>query len=848
MLTDFLYIGAYCFIIFNKFYMKYFLFLFLFSIQSLFSQVTISGIIKGRYSKNYLAFATIKTPSGNSYLADIDGKFSFVENKIPEFFIVSYIGFESQKIFCTDKKTYYNIILFTQLFDPEDNKSQAMSIIRQVVANKNYNNPEKVLKSFEFKSYNKILITANPDSLKGNIDSVFVEKNNIKYFSKLDSSDYKFKKIIEKQHLFETEKVSNFQFIKNKLKETIIGLKMSGFKQPVYEILGFNLQSFSVYDNQYELFKTKYKNPISDDETSDYSYKLLDTIAVNSRKTYTIYFKNRKKVNESGLEGLLFIDTENFAIARAIMRVKNILDISGIHEFEYDEAQKIWFPSNKTFRIVKGKNKENVKLFGGTIQFDADELKNEKPREKFSSDFVYILSQVNNSRIKFNENFKINKSAIAIEVNDEAVSKDAVFWNQYNKENFDKRSKKTYLTLDTLVLKRRLESKFFFGKKFINGYVPVSVFDIDLRKFFNFNNYEGFRLCLGGVTNEKLSRKFRIEGYSAYGTKDGDFKYNLGVAARFGKFSNTWFGVSYTDDIQEIASTLFSIDKKQFKLVDTDLFNFSSFYNYKKWRGFIETRIIPKTESIWEVSQSNINPKFEYLYKNSNQLYKNFDLATAMVSLQWSPFSSYLQTPNGRVETEEGFPKFNIQIAKTLSQFLRNDFNFGKFDIKAIYQKKFLNGHQTNMVFAIGYAIGDVPLTHLYNNSPNSLNKDKLLQRTTIEGDNDFETMYFNEFFSNKYAFFELRHRLKKFNISRKFKPYLVFITRTAIGNIDKPEQHVGIDYKTLKNGYFESGMQINQLFKGIGLSTFFRFGPNQLPKFEDNLALRISYYLDLGF
>ena len=39
---------------------------------------------------------------------------------------------------------------------------------------------------------------------------------------------------------------------------------MAGFKQPIYEILSFNLQSFSVYDNNYELFETKYKSPIAD--------------------------------------------------------------------------------------------------------------------------------------------------------------------------------------------------------------------------------------------------------------------------------------------------------------------------------------------------------------------------------------------------------------------------------------------------------------------------------------------------------------------------------------------------------------------------------------------------------
>jgi hypothetical protein len=60
---------------------------------------------------------------------------------------------------------------------------------------------------------------------------VFIEKSIGKTFSKIDSSDYKFKEIISKQHLFQTEKVSQYQEMK--LKETILGTKMAGFKQPV---------------------------------------------------------------------------------------------------------------------------------------------------------------------------------------------------------------------------------------------------------------------------------------------------------------------------------------------------------------------------------------------------------------------------------------------------------------------------------------------------------------------------------------------------------------------------------------------------------------------------------------
>jgi hypothetical protein len=37
-----------------------------------------------------------------------------------------------------------------------------------------------------------------------------------------------------------------------------------------------------------------------------------------------------------------------------------------------------------------------------------------------------------------------------------------------------------------------------------------------------------------------------------------------------------------------------------------------------------------------------------------------------------------------------------------------------------------------------------------------------------------------------------------------------------------------GVDYKTLNEGYFESGIELNQIFKGLGLTAFYRYGPNQ--------------------
>ncbi len=831
--------------------MKKFIFLFLLFVGLVQAQNNISGQVKDAVTGKPLSFSSLKINSSQTVVTDALG--NFLNIAVPEKSIikVSYVGYEVTTI-TTDTKRFYQFLLFPSQNSLSEiklfNTSLANTIIQKVIASKNNNNPEKRNKSFDFKAYNKLIVTANPDSISNKIDTIFLNKTRKTGIKKIDSSSYKFKKIVAKQHLFETEKVSEFQFADGTMKETILGTKMAGFKQPIYEVLGFSLQSFSIYKNEYELFLTKFQSPISKNALRKYAFKLLDTVKIQNRETFLIYFKSKVKQKDAGLEGVLFIDNQSFAVAKAVMRIRGVLDISDTHEFEFLPQENLWFPSANTFKIVKGKNDDNIKILGGTIAFDGDVSEGFVPRKKEPSDFVYLISETKNFEIQYDIPVIIKKKHIAIEVLDHAPSRTNGFWDFYRKDSLDARSERTYLYLDSVSVKKRVEKKVIFGRKIINGFVPIGQVDLDLRKFFNFNNYEGFRLCLAGVTNEIFSKRFRIEGYIAYGTKDGNFKYNFGSAVRLGKNTSSWIGASYTNDIQEIASTTFVVENKQFKLFDTSLINLSSFYNYQSWKGFVETKIIPKTESIWELAHSKIDPKFDYLFNANNELYSSYEMTTALFSLQWSPLSDYIQTPNGLLENTKRFPKFTFQGTKSLPNFIKNDFNFLKLDFKTEYEKKYLDGQLTNIIFSMGFALGDVPITHLYNNSPNSLNKSGLLQRFTIDGDNDFETMFFNEFFSNQFAFFQFKHEFKRFFISKKIKPGLVFITRMAIGSMSKPEQHLGIAYKTLEKGYMESGMGIDKIYKGLGLGVFYRYGPNQLPNFDDNLAVRFSYKIDFGF
>ncbi|MBL0014370.1 MAG: carboxypeptidase-like regulatory domain-containing protein [Flavobacterium sp.] len=815
------------------------------------AQYQFTGIIRDNNSKNSLPFATIKTNSGIQTISDLDGKFTLAATTPSLSLAVSYIGYTSTEILLENNAKFYTIGLNLQTGELKEvmlsSNTKGLDIIRKVIARKPQNDPQKKLQTFEFKAYNRLIITASPDSIDGSIDSIFVKKAIKGKHVKIDSSEYKFKKIISKQHLFQTERVSQFQYRGKELKETIIGTKMAGFKQPIYEILSVNLQSFSVYDNQYELFETRYKSPISNSSFQEYRFKLLDSTSIQDRKSYLIYFKNKKKSNAAGLEGVLYVDADNFAICKAIMRIKGLLDVSGTHEFSFSPEEHLWFPTQKMFKIAKGKNNYDIRILGETLAFDSGES-DSNSRKKGASDFTYLISETRLFDVKYNNPVDIKNPFQYMEVQKGAERQDEAFWNRYRSDTLDLRSQRTYFALDSVATKNKIEKRLFQGRKILNGYVPFGYFDMDLRYLISFNNYEGFRFGLGGKTSDLFSKVFRIDGYTAYGLKDAQYKYNLGLSTRIDAHSNSWIGASYTDDIREIASSTFAIDKRNFKLYDPRPINLKTFYDYQSWRLYFETKLLPKTESIWQIMQTKVDPLFDYRYNLGAKSYEKYTMTTGQFSLQWNPFSDYLQTEDGRFEVKKRFPKFTFQYTQTIPQFLENDFSFRKIDFRVEYEKNYLNGQKTAVLLESGSAIGDIPLTHLYNTSPNNLTNEKLIERITIAGKNSFETMFFNEFFSSEFAMIHIKHGFKRVEIFRKVKPAFVLVTRAAWGNMKNRERHVGLDFNTLEKGYYESGFELNQIYSGFGLTAFYRYGPYQLAKIEDNLAIKLSFILNLGF
>jgi hypothetical protein len=389
-------------------------------------------------------------------------------------------------------------------------------------------------------------------------------------------------------------------------------------------------------------------------------------------------------------------------------------------------------------------------------------------------------------------------------------------------------------------------SKKEFLRSLGNGFFPTKFLNIDMRYLVKYNQYEGLRTGLGGETNAAFSKKYRINSYVVYGFRDHRFKYEIGGGFRINQPTNTWINLSYTDDLQETGSSSFLTDKRFFSFFEPRLLNIDLFHKHITKAIAIQHEFSNHVLSETEFAISKIDPTYNYSFNINGNSFTNFNLSLAKVALQWSPFSDFEISEGTTKEIKNGYPKFSFQLTQSFKGVLKGDFNFSKADFRTVHRFIFNDDVFTEAILTSGIATGKTPLTHLYHAYPNNITKETILQRFSVAGINSFETMYFNEFFSDRFATLQLKHFVKPFKITERYRPQLVLISRFAIGDMHNIERHQNIEFGTLSKGYSEAGFELNKLLFGFGLSFAYRYGGYHLPSIADNIAAKFTFNVSL--
>lgn len=712
-------------------------------------------------------------------------------------------------------KFIFSCLLFSFLVTGQDQNTaipfnkDADTIIQKAIENAPANNPEVTLESFQYLKY---------------VKGVVKRRNKQSDSDAPSTNDYIF------------EKLSSIYSKDQIIQETVLASNLPGFEKPIYPFFEKRFVAASVYEKEYTILDKRFFGPLSKKGLKHYDFQLEETVSTSENPYYIIRFSPKERTKNLFLAGTLHIDAASFAIRKASFQYSENIEATIVHEFRFFEEERIWFPLKTTASFKLLNEYETIDLFGKRIPIG---------RLEYSDTYESTFSLESlHSEIKINEATAIEEKSISIQALQEENTATSEYWNAYRGKTPSLSDVLIAHAADTLAKKLKTEKKIDRIAYLNKGFYQIGFFDLDLKFLVKYNNYEGLRSGVGGITNERLSEHFTIGGYVVRGFKDREFKYQVATDFLLHKNSNTILGLAYTKDVAEIGSNAYLTTRRTFSLFEPRLVNISQFYKHQTWQTNVEHRITPKINTELQLSKSDIEQTLSYSYLNDGTAFSNYTLSEAKASMLWTPFGKYIKTPKDVYEYHTGYPSFSAQITQGIKNLAGGDFDYTKIDFKVDHMIKHIDQSTTEIIFEGNIAYGDLPLTHAYHAYPNSPNKETIIKRFSVAGNRSFETMYFGEFFSDKIASVQLKHRLKPFIISSKFKPELVFNSRHAIGDFKDVGNHQNITFNTLEKGYSESGFEINKLLFGFGVSFAYRYGAYHLPNLEDNISFKFTFNL----
>ena len=770
--------------------------------------------LKDVYTNEPISFGKIYPEFEKPFLSDIDGKFKLVN--VNQNFSVKATSYSDTTITLTNGDS---IIFLTPNLKSLENVTvkpginPADVIMAKVIANRKKNHPLEN-DGFISKQYSKYIFDVDQETRKNIFDTIM--------FPKPDSNIIRARNFLDKQYFFITESASRHFFEPPyKEKEIIDAFKVSGINDPLFSTFAQEMQSFHFYDNQVSVLGKQYVNPIAFGSLNRYLFVLEDSTFNQNDTTYTIYYRPRLNKNFDGLTGRLFINTNGYAIEKVVAEPFNKdtsgIDINIVQEYRFTNNTK-WFPYKlsttidlKTAMITYGKEKNQSGFLQGkgstyieSVSFNPKELE----KERFNN--------------------------VSIQTSDKANRISDTTWNRLRQNELNSKELKTYHVVDSFAKAENLDKYLFFAKVLATGKIPVSFFNIDLKRVFNYNAYEKYRFGLGIETSEKLIKPLLFGAYFGYGTGDKTFKYGGYSTLFLNRKTGTKLNLYVQSDVSEVGATkpffspvLFSNESLRYLFV-------SNMAMQEKYGATFSTTIRSNMGIQLDVNRHNLNFKNGYQYNGLS----TFNALETSLIWSWNIREKVNLIGNQRVSMGTNYPRLQVQFDRGWIPTDYTDFlSYSRLNLSISQNVTVIGIGKLSWSFKGGMANGNVPLNYFF-----ALQASR--QNWSVSVPNSFETVGVNEFYHKKSASVFARFTFNAIRTKAKWnQPQFGFHYAYGIGEFENKSEH-NIEFKSMDKGLHEAGIFLNGLLtsgnSSIGLGSFYRFGYYSNEDWKKNIVPKI--------
>lgn len=705
----------------------------------------------------------------------------------------------------TSKTTNIEAVVIEDKSDP-----RALEILKKVNKLFKENSP-KSLGSYSYKSYEKISLDIDEDSLS-QFNQYFNDLNIFKKKREKDSlNNINARKIFSKSKLFLWERAQEFLYSKKYgEKINILDNRISGLKQPIYEMIALQQSNRDVVPEQ-----------IKPENRGLYRFFLSDTVTLDGRKNFVIRFREvnyKKPDRKRKYNGAIYVDTETYGIKK-------------IENFSKNKNEGIitstWvFYNNKWFLAH-----EKAKLKMGKMAMDDKVHADDKKDKKSFGTYAFLTSKYFDFESPIEEDPKDFKGYTFSVKNIDGQSLD-----RYRTDPLTEREQNTYKTIDSLGKKYKIDSKAQILSGLLNGQIRIGSVDFAVDEIVNYNSYEGFRLGLKAKLNENFNPYFSPDYYFAYGVKDRKWKYGMGLDMKTTLEKNSFFRFEVYDDVT--ASGEFNRKMWNFKM---RMMNFGNNLNndrYFHFKGMSLSYLNDVTNGLTvalAMRRNTEEAEFDYQFRDRGTSYRNFN---TLFTLKYSPNSTNIMTPQGKSLIDQKYPELYFNYEQSY-KILQGDFNYSRFDALFVHNFKTPIGTTGFRLYG-GLVLGGAPIWKNFTmNGLASPGKDFNFNLTSYLG---FATLEGGKYYNDRFIAYYFTHKLpwylKSFghNVSS-----FDFVLRGTIGDMKHPEYHQ-FKFRKLDHLYQEVGVEWNNFLSSyFNLGVFYRVGYYATPHFKENFAIQFK-------
>lgn len=768
----------------------------------------------------------------NQELGQTNQKGIFIAPKNIQQVTLIFDGYEEQKLYLYGKDIDVKLqplsvtLESTQLTDTD---AEARKIVKEVISNQKKNSIEN-LKSYEYKSYSKFLVTTAKDSLP----YIIFPKN------KKDSSYNEMRKMLDESYLMLGERGMDHKFSdKFGTKNIVRASRISGTKLPIYEFAAMQPISNNFDQEKFKLFFKEFVNPLSASGLREYRYRISSSEKIEGKDVIVVgFFPFKRNNSNQKIKGYLWIDQGSKALVK--FYAENLSDKSIAElEMDYTFFKGYWFPKQQQFRMDAGyisyPSVKDTILADGTIIQDSIK-RTSKVWLHLTNSFKDIVSPVDFNKSEF--------KGYSNEIDTDSMDNPDKTLADYRDNQLTAMEQNTYVKIDSLGQKYKIDKNVKLLRVISSGgKYSIGNYDLDLTKIFGFNSFEGFRLGLGGATNYKFNKNFSLNAYGAYGTKDGKFKYGGGIEWLINKPYSGKLFVSYEKDVEASGRNPIPLENNYLKYLSNNFVNIYNdiYYSYQKFSLGYSQDIFQNLSYRISGIYSEKTAEFDYQYQNNrpDEKFISFDTELA---LRWAPKEQIVRTPYGKVTIAAGLPVFYLTLSQGWNVF-NADYTPTKIDF--IYRDSFQSMFgKTELQLRSGASFGDNPIMNLFEGMGNSRKDDYTFKHLELAGLSNFETMRPGEFYSDHYFSFNITQRLGGFKFfGKRMNPNLIY--RGLIGDMKNRNDHKDFSFQVPKKLYQEAGLEFNNLLLNmVGIGGYYRFGAYENPNFKNNFLVKLTVKL----